>query len=616
MYVVGTAGHVDHGKSTLVKALTGIDPDRLREEKERGMTIELGFAWLALPNGLEVSVVDVPGHERFIKNMLMGVGGIDVALLVVAADEGVMPQTREHLAIIDLLKIDRGVVALTKRELADPDWLELVSGDVAELLDGTSIEGAPLVAVSAHTGEGLEKLKIALQERLHDLPPRPDLGRPRLPVDRSFTIAGFGTVVTGTLHDGRLRLGQEIEILPSGLQGRVRGLQTHKKTVDEAVPGSRVAVNLAGINYEQIKRGDVLTSPGWLHSTTAFDVSVRVVPDSPRPVRHNSRLTLYTGASEMDATVRLLDANELKPGESGWAQVRVEDPLAIVKGDYFVLRDSVATLGGGNVVDPVARRHKRFEDSTIKRLAVLERGSEDELLISALESIQPATAAALATKANMSPEGLVGVLDLLVQRHALVAIGAGKEFLYTSAGWAAVTRAARGALTAYHRQYPLRPGMPREELRNRLQMKTNVFLSALAQLATEEALAADDAHVRLPGFSPALTREQKATADAYLASLATSPYTPPTDQKIDPEILNALAMQGKVVKANEDVVFLASAFEEMAARVLDRIKANGKVTVADLRDMFGQSRKYILALLEYMDRMQLTRRVGDDRVLR
>ncbi|MBI4306140.1 MAG: selenocysteine-specific translation elongation factor [Chloroflexi bacterium] len=616
MYVVGTAGHVDHGKSTLVKALTGIDPDRLREEKERGMTIELGFAWLTLPNGLEVSVVDVPGHERFIKNMLMGVGGIDVAMLVVAADEGVMPQTREHLAIIDLLRIDRGVVALTKRELAEPDWLELVSTDVTDLLLGTSIEGSPVVAVSAHTGEGLEELKVALQERLHDLPPRPDLGRPRLPVDRSFTIAGFGTVVTGTLHDGRLRVGQEIEILPSGPQGRVRGLQTHKKTVDEAIPGSRVAVNLAGISYDQIKRGDVLTVPGWLRSTAAFDVSLRVVPDSPRPVRHNARLTLYTGALEVDATVRLLDANELEPGESGWAQVRVEQPIAVVKGDYFVLRDSVATLGGGNVVDPFAQRHKRFEEGMLTRLAVLERGSEDELIVSALESIQPSSPAELATKANMSPDLLGGRLTALLDRRVLVGVGAAKEYLFTASGWESVSRSAHDALAAYHRQYPLRPGMPREELRNRLQMKTNIFLPALAQLAVEGILTADDAHVRLPGFSPAFTAGQRATADAYLASLASSRYTPPTDQKIDPEILNALVMQGRVIKANEDVVFLKSAYEEMATRVVERINTKGKVTLADLRDMFGQSRKYILAVLEHMDRMQLTRRVGDDRVLR
>jgi selenocysteine-specific elongation factor len=616
MFVVGTAGHVDHGKSTLVHALTGIDPDRLREEKERGMTIELGFAWLTLPRGLEVSVVDVPGHERFIKNMLMGVGGIDLALLVIAADEGVMPQTREHLAILDLLRVTRGVVALTKRDLVDEEWLGLVAADVGELLAGTVLEGAPIVPVSAKTGDGLAELKEKLESSLQHVGPRPDIGRPRLPVDRAFTMPGFGTVVTGTLQDGRLRVGQEVEIVPSAGLARVRGLQTHRKAVDEALPGTRVAVNLSGVGYEQIGRGDVLTVPRWLRPTVAFDASLRLIASAPRPVKHNARLTLYSGAAEVDATVRLLDADELVAGSSGWVQVRAERPVAVVRGDYFILRDSTATLGGGRVVDPFAPRHRRRDAAILQRLTTLSRGSEDDLILSALEAVQPASLPDLAMKANLSVDRAAELVRGALEQRTVVATGPASDVLYTASGWAARAGAARDALAAYHGQYPLRPGMPREELRNRLQMKAGHFLQAIARLQEESVLVADDAHVRLPGFSPAFTAAQQAVVDAYLASLSAAPFTPPTGQKIDPEVVSALTMQGRVVRANEEVVFLKSAYDEMTARVAERIRTAGKVSVSDVRDMFGQSRKYVLALLEHMDRLQVTRRVGDDRILR
>src|SRR5579884_844492 len=306
MYVIGTAGHVDHGKSTLVEALSGIDPDRLREEKERGMTIDLGFAWLTLPGGREISIVDVPGHERFIKNMLAGVGGIDLALLVVAADEGVMPQTVEHVEILDLLRVHRAVVAITKIDAVEPDWLELVDADVEEYLAKTGLAGAPIVHVSALTGHGLPELVAQLERSLADTPPKPNLGRPRVPVDRVFTVAGFGTVVTGTLIGGELAVGQELEVVPGGQRARARGLQTHKTKVQRAMPGSRVAVNLAGLATEDVRRGQVLTTPGWLRATTAVDVELAVLADAPHPLLHGAILTFHTGSAEVEARVPLL----------------------------------------------------------------------------------------------------------------------------------------------------------------------------------------------------------------------------------------------------------------------------------------------------------------------
>src|SRR5579863_9287516 len=328
MSCIGTAGHVDHGKSTLVKALTGIDPDRLVEEKERGMTIDLGFAWLTLPNGREVSIVDVPGHEGFIKNMLAGVGGIDAALLVIAADEGVMPQTREHLAILDLLRVPRGVVALTKADLVDDEWLALVREEAQEVLQPTTLVGAPIIAVSAITRQGIPALLAALEQMLVEAEQRQNIARPRLPVDRVFTMTGFGTIVTGTLLDGSFQIGQEVEILPRGLKTRVRGLQTHRHSVISAQPGNRVAINVANVARTEIARGDVVALPGQLRSTMLVDARIQLLSDAPRPLEHNMQVDFYSGAQEIPARVRLLDTEELLPGKSAWGQLRLSRPAA------------------------------------------------------------------------------------------------------------------------------------------------------------------------------------------------------------------------------------------------------------------------------------------------
>src|SRR5919201_1774033 len=374
MRVIGTAGHVDHGKSSLIQALTGIDPDRLQEEKARGMTIDLGFAWLRLPNGVEVSIVDVPGHERFIHNMLAGVGGIDIALLVIAADEGVMPQTREHAAILDLLGISNGVVALTKCDLVEQDWLDLVQADVEEFLQQTTLAGAPIVPCSATTGDGLDHLREVLQELLARERSRPNTGRPRLPIDRVFTVAGFGTVVTGTLVDGELRIGQEVEVQPGRLRARVRGLQSHKKKVEVAPAGTRTAVNLGGVAVEDLQRGQVLAAPGALQPTRALDARLRTIRDA-HPVRHNAEVTFHTGAAETPARLILLEHDQLQPGQEAWAQLRLQDAVALAKGDLFIIRlpSPSMTIGGGSVVEPHARRHRPPQPTVLDRLAVFAR---------------------------------------------------------------------------------------------------------------------------------------------------------------------------------------------------------------------------------------------------
>ncbi|MEK7777283.1 MAG: selenocysteine-specific translation elongation factor, partial [Chloroflexota bacterium] len=502
MFVIGTAGHVDHGKSTLVKALTGIDPDRLREEKERGMTIDLGFAWLMLPSGREVSIVDVPGHERFIKNMLAGVGGIDLALLVVAADEAVMPQTREHLAILDLLQVRRGVVAITKRDLVDQDWLELVTAEVEEVLQGTTLAGSPLCAVSAHTGQGLPELIATLDEMLNIAEPRPDKGRPRLPVDRSFVISGFGTVVTGTLTDGTLTVGQEVELVLAQKRARIRGLQSHRKSEEKALPGTRTAVNLAGVSHEEVQRGDVLTTPGWLHPTDALDGHLRMVADAPRPLKHNSTVSFYTGTSETLAKVRLLDRDTLLPGESGWVQIRVENPVAVVKGDFFIIRSSETTLGGGNVVEPHAKRHRRLHAATLEHLDRLQEGSGEEVLLAGLEGRGAQTLKSLVQQVNMSVAEARAHLQGMVETGEIVALGddlASEDAVLLPASlWAKVTERAQGALQEYHSRYPLRRGAPREEVRGRLGLGEQVSALALQRLIREGVVIEEETLLRVP----------------------------------------------------------------------------------------------------------------------
>ena len=620
MYVVGTAGHVDHGKSTLVEALTGIDPDRLQEEKERGLTIDLGFAWLRLPSGNEVSIVDVPGHERFVNNMLAGVGGLDLALLVVAADESVMPQTREHLAILDLLQIKRGLVAVTKTDLVDEDWLNLVVADVEDVLKGTVLEGVPIVSVSANTGEGLSHLVSTIDELLAETAPKQDLGRPRLPIDRSFTMSGFGTVVTGTLIDGTLGVGQEVELAVSGTSTRVRGLQTHRNKMEKAVPGSRVAANLTGIPHEVVNRGEVLTTPGWLRPTMAVDVRLRVIADSPHSIKHNAPVTVHTGSNEVMARVRLLEREIAEPEETTWAQMKLSSPMAVVKGDYFVIRANQRTLGGGNIVDPHARRHRRMYLPVLDRLAVMEMGSDRDVLLKTIEMLEPTGFQALVNRANLRPDAARAELKAMASESSVVILGRRSNghgaFIYTASGWSSIGEKARDALEAYHRQYPLRHGAPKEELRSRLGMTSQVFNQVLPRLSQDGIVEDDGTLVRSPNHRPRLSDAQQVVAEAYLKLLESDPYSPSTESPIDPEVVNLLAYEGKVVKVGDDIVFSASVYCKMVDHISERIKERGEATVADVRDMFSTSRKYALALLEHLDHERVTRRVGDVRVLR
>ena len=621
MYVIGTAGHVDHGKSTLVKAMTDIDPDRFPEEKAREMTIDLGFAWMTLPSGRDVSIVDVPGHERFIKNMLAGVGAIDLALLIVAADESVMPQTREHLAILDILQITRGLVVITKTDLVDLELVELVKAEVEDTLRGTSFENCPMIGVSAYTGDGMDELKANIDSILDETDARKDLGRPRLPIDRCFTISGFGTVVTGTLIDGTLTVGQEIELAGSGHRARVRGLQSHKTKVDATDPGVRLAVNLSGLSKDEVERGEILTIPGWLKPTRRVDARLRMVKNAPNPLKHNQGVTFHLFTSEASARIRLLDSNGLVAGQEGWVQILLEEPLPVVKGDFFVIRSSEDTLGGGQIVDPSPRRrYRRFDDDVVERMMTLDQGTGQDIIISVAEQWGPCDLTTLSQRTNLSREEVSERVAELTEDGDLISLGEfGKDadaVVYPAQGWAILKSKVASALQLYHTQYPLRQGVPTQEIRSRLDLSQPVYQRVLVRLVMEGAVVDERQSLRLPDHEITLTPKMEEEASAYLNSLQKDPYSPPSDQKVSAELLAVLIDQGKIVRVGDGVIFDANVYREMTERIVQHLKDQGNITVAEARTMFDTSRKYILPLLEHMDQQQITRRTGDERVLR
>ena len=638
MYVIGTAGHVDHGKSTLVEALTGIDPDRLAEEKAREMTIDLGFAWLDLlaegvavaaesglpaPAGAELSevgVVDVPGHRDFIENMLAGVGGIDLALFVVAADEGVMPQTAEHLAILDLLEVSGGVIALTKTDLVtEPDWLELVTLDVSEAMSGTVLANAPIVPVSARTGAGLPALRRALAQQLLATPARPDTGRPRLSIDRVFSLPGFGTIVTGTLVGGSLRVGDAVEIHPAGLKARIRGLQTHRTRLDTARPGSRVAINLTGVNKEELQRGDVVAAPGLVRGTLLLDAVYRHLPEADAPLKHNSDVKLFLGAAEVLARTRILGAAQIAPGETGWLQLALRQPAATVRGDRFILRrpSPGATLGGGQVLDPhPGRRHRRFRPEVLARLQTLSQGTPADLLLQALSRMEPSTPAGVFKQSGLEKDAASAAWQELIDTQQVVLF---EQQAMSRAGWERLRQRMLALVHEYHAQYPLRPGISREELRSRLQIPSPLLNALLSQCQATGDIDNSGSLVCAAGFAISFTPAQEAAIARLMAQFAQSGINSPNVKEcknaLGEDVYYALVSLGQLQPLREDVVYTTPFYRELQAQLLAHLAAHGRINAAEMRDMFQTSRKYAIAWLEHLDELRLTRRVGDDREL-
>jgi selenocysteine-specific elongation factor len=620
MFVVGTAGHVDHGKSTLIEALTGIDPDRLAEEKAREMTIDLGFAWMNLGDSEEIGIIDVPGHRDFIENMLAGVGGIDLALFVVAADEGVMPQTKEHLAILDLLEVNGGVVALTKVDLIDDeDWLELVTIDLSETLMDTVLAEAPIVPVSARTGAGLDRLKDNLLNRLKATTPRQDTGRPRLPVDRVFSLPGFGTIVTGTLIDGRLRVGDSVEIQPSGLKGRIRGLQTHKTKREIAELGSRVAVNLTGVGRDDVKRGDVLAAPGTIRDTILLDAVYRHLPDADAPLKHNVEVKLFVGATEVLARTRVLGTRQIEPGQEGWLQLALSAPVATLRGDRFILRrpSPGATLGGGRVLDPYpGRRHRRFRTGLVERLETLAKGTPSELLLQTLQRLEPITENELVKRSGLETAVAASALQELEDKNSIVRLN---QQLLSKVSWQRGLDNLKEILREFHEQFPLRMGISREELRSRLRLSPAVFNPLLAQAANDGQIIEADALVKVPSHEITFTEDQKRVSEALLRQFANdgvnSPSVKETRAALGDDVYFALVALGRLRPISNDVVYAEPEYEAITDRITSYIRERGRMNAAQARDLLGTSRKYAISLLEHLDEIRITRRVGDDREL-
>ncbi|MFN8638177.1 MAG: selenocysteine-specific translation elongation factor [Dehalococcoidia bacterium] len=682
MPTIGTAGHVDHGKSALVEALTGTHPDRLREEQERGLTIELGFAWTTLPSGREVSIVDVPGHVRFVRHMLAGAGAIDLALLVVAADEGVMPQTREHLEILDLLDIRHAVVALTKTDLVDdPDWLDLVEEEVRLLLEPTALAGSPIVRTSAHTHAGLDELRAALDTALDAVPPPRDIGRPRLGIDRVFTMPGFGTVVTGTLLDGRLHVGDTLEAVPAvkagtssqvgGPTARVRGLQSHRRDTTEALPGTRTAINLAGIDRDDLRRGQVLAPPGRIPAARTLDARVRVL--AHRPLRHNLRVALHIGSDEVQARVRVLgtvrhepnapssvrgepvepqrrDPEELDslrsptprpstgpgrtgegsrrapasldaipPEADGWVQLVLADPVAAVPGELFVLRVSDETIAGGRVIEVNAPRHRRTDPRTVERLAARAEGTPESRLLAALERLEPCAPAVLRAQVELDRPTIDAAIEALIASGDAHPLEGG--LLLSSAGLARLADRARRALQAYHEAHPLRLAMPREELRAPLALELREYAAVLPLVITAATIEERPASgtgaqhgLALAGWEPRPTAAQRRAADEAVAALEAGGVAPPR-LDLDGELLAYLGGTGRVVDCGDGVVLATPAFEAARAAVIDALRGREGATLAELRDALGTNRRAAQAILETMDRLGVTRRAGEGRVL-
>lgn len=627
--IIGTAGHVDHGKTALIKALTGHDTDRLREEKERGISIELGFAPFDLPGGRRAGVVDVPGHERFIHHMLAGAGGMDLVLFVVAADEGVMPQTREHLDILNLLGVKKGIVVLTKKDLVDEEWLELVKEEVRETLKGTFLDGAPLLAVSSVTREGIPELLAAIDELTHVVEEKNPHTSFRLPIDRVFTITGFGTVVTGTLVAGTIRVGDKCEILPDGKECRVRQLQVHGSTVVAAYAGQRVAVNLSGVEVEEVSRGDVLAVPGSLPATTMVDCRLHLLPSAPRPLAHRTRIRFHVGTAEVMGRAYLLDRQELEPGGSALVQFRLESPVAVRRGDRYVIRSysPMVTIGGGQVIEEDPPRRRRFQEAVIRELELKEKGTPAELVEQAIMEAGEAGSGSgeLQRRLGLPPGELEGLLTRLKEEGKIVEFPLEQPHYLHRAIYDGLQERVQATLGDFHRRYRLRWGMPKEELRSRdfPALTTRLFQEFLLALAREGVVDLEREKVKLASHTVKFTPEQEAIRERLEKLYLAEPFAPPSPAEALEQVGNgdarevymALVDGGTLVRLAEDLTFHREAVARAREILASQLAAEGSITVSQFRDLLKTSRRYALPLLEYFDSQRLTRRVGDRRVL-
>lgn len=629
--VIGTAGHIDHGKTTLIKALTGRDTDTLAEEKKRGISINLGFTYFDLPSGRRAGIVDVPGHEKFIKNMLAGVGGIDIVLLVIAADEGIMPQTKEHLNILQLLDVKKGIVVITKKDMVDDEWYSMVLEDVKSEISHTFLKDCPIVGVSSVTGEGMKELTALIDKETEEVPARDTTDDFRLPVDRVFSISGFGTVVTGTLISGTIKEGDSCEVYPGGLKTKVRGLQVHDNPVDVAECGQRVAMNLANVKTDQVKRGDVIAKPGSLQPSMMVDCRLSYLKDAPRPLSNRDRVRIYHGTSEILGRVVLLDKDEVNPGEDALIQIRLEDEMAARRGDKYVIRSysPMITIGGGTILNPAPSKHKLHDTRAIEELLVMEKGDPEfiiEQVIKKCSRTFPGRTQ-VELKSGKGIPDIEGVLKTLAEKKKIIGLPGSDGLVYIYAGeFKAIKEEIESILSDFHRANPLKQGIKKEEIKSRVfgDIKQRTF-DEILKLLSEDTIEIGTSIIWKKGFAVKFDQNQERIKDQIYGSFESAGYQPPAPEQVTSSfgkdaktafmVFEALVDSGRLVKINEDIYLPEDKLVEAREKVTAYIKEYGQITAADFRDLIGASRKYAVPILEYFDYIKLTRRVEDKRVL-
>lgn len=624
--IIGTAGHVDHGKTALIKALTGIETDRIKEEKKRGITIELGFAYLDLPDGEKAGIIDVPGHEKFVKNMLAGAGGIDLALLVIAADEGFMPQTREHLGILSLLNIPEGIIVITKKDMVDEDWLEVVCEDIRNEVKGTFLENAQMIAVSSYTGEGIEELRQAIFQLIDQKTQIKNLDIPfRIPIDRIFSVEGFGTVITGTLIEGKMKVGDPVTIYPSRLESRIRNLQVHSHDVEEAYAGQRVAVNLAGLKKTDLNKGDVVAAPNSMHTTMMIDIKLTVLKDCEREILNATRLHLYHGARDVLCKIVLLDRDSISAGESCYAQLRLEEEIAVKTGDRFVLRfySPLETIGGGVVLDSNPFKHKRNDPQVLESLNIKENGSDKEKISAALKdySSRFETLDFLQVQTAIPKEQFDQQIQKLIKDK--IAFRISDNVVIHVDYLNHLKDVAVKMLTAYHAENPLRDGMNRDEFRGKfIKYEDMAVVDKITDsLVNRKVLKIVNGCVALYDFEAQTDNNQELIEKAFYEG-GFSPESPDQIAARFPKIKNfkavleALVNSGKLVRVEDKILLHVDYYNKALEMAKEHIAKNGQITLAEMRDLMGASRKFAVAVLEYWDRRNITKKVGDARVLK
>ena len=619
MFVIGTAGHIDHGKSALVERITGTDPDRLSEEKQRGMTIDLGFAWFKLESGEEVSIIDVPGHEKFIKNMLTGVGGIDMAILVIAADEGIMPQTIEHFQIINLLEIKSLIVAITKKDLVDSDWISLIKEEIGELLKESPFLDSPIIELSSVTGQGVDDLIIEIEKKAERINSNKTLSKPRLAIDRSFVISGFGSVVTGTLIEGSLDIGQEVELVKSNQIGRIRGLHIHNKPYDHAGPGNRVAVNISGISHQNILRGDTLTIPNWLTVTRAVDVQIKMVRNTKKILRHNSSVMFYTGASESMVKVRLLTSNELASGDEGLAQLVFEDMLPCVSGDRFIIRTSNVTIGGGVIIETGVNRHKRSDLSIIDRLYTLSEGKPEDVILQHLLDLEISNMDVLSSSTNFSIEEITPLINKLTQDKDIIILNSKYDdvsnSMITVTYYEEIKTLTLKYLEKYHVDFPYREGCTINELNQILKISDSYLPMIINQFIDDGLVKINNQLVSTTQFSITISDSDKKLIDEYLQIANSELFININSEFKNRELVNLMIQGNYFTKIDSEIVMSSQEYKMIVNKIIELMKNNQDVKVAEVRDYLNISRKNALLILEHLDEQKITKRNGDFRSL-